>query len=108
MKEYEAVFQNQPVDVGEEFAKQQNHFLIGSKVPEFDPDTASGKIPWKGLALKQRVSYHPLTLQFEDRAPPDRRQVGAIPRRTLAHAHRRPADRRLILGGERRRVFKYL
>jgi alpha-D-xyloside xylohydrolase len=66
MKEYEAVFQNQPVDVGEEFAKQQNHFFIGSKVPEFDPDTASGKIPWKGLALKQRVSYHQLTLQFED------------------------------------------
>jgi alpha-D-xyloside xylohydrolase len=66
MKEYEAVFQNQPVDVSEEFAKQQNHFFIGSKVPEFDPDTASGKILWKGLALKQRVSYHQLTLQFED------------------------------------------
>jgi alpha-D-xyloside xylohydrolase len=58
MKEYEAVFQNQPVDVSEEFAKQQNHFFIGSKV--------SGKILWKGLALKQRVSYHQLTLQFED------------------------------------------
>ena len=66
MKEYEAVFQNQPVDVGEEFAMQQNHFVIGSKVPEFDPDTASGKILWKGLALKQRVSYHQLTLEFED------------------------------------------
>jgi alpha-D-xyloside xylohydrolase len=66
MKEYEAVFQNQPVDVGEEFAKQQNHFFIGSRVPEFDPGTASGKILWKGLALKQRVSYHQLTLQFED------------------------------------------
>ena len=36
------------------------------KVPEFGPDTASGKIRWKGLALKQRVSYHQLTLQFED------------------------------------------
>jgi alpha-D-xyloside xylohydrolase len=32
----------------------------------FDPDTASGRILWKGLALKQRVSYHQLTLQFED------------------------------------------
>ena len=42
MEEYEAVFQNQPVDVGEEFAKQQSHFFIGSKVLEFDPDTASG------------------------------------------------------------------
>ncbi|MCA1688265.1 MAG: DUF4968 domain-containing protein, partial [Actinobacteria bacterium] len=66
MGEYEAVLQNQPVDVSEEFARQQNHFFIGSRVLEFDPDAASGKILWKGLALKQRVSYHQLTLQFED------------------------------------------
>jgi alpha-D-xyloside xylohydrolase len=66
MKEYEVGFQNQPVDVSEEFARQQNHFFIGSKVPEFDPGTASGKILWRGIALKQRVSYHQLTLQFED------------------------------------------
>jgi alpha-D-xyloside xylohydrolase len=66
MKEYEAVFQNQPVDVSEEFTKQQNHFFIGSVVQEFDPQTASGKLLWRGLALKQRVSYHQLTLQFED------------------------------------------
>ena len=56
MKEYEAVFQNQPVDVSQEFAKQQNHFFIGSKVSEFDPATTSGNILWKGLALEQRVS----------------------------------------------------
>jgi alpha-D-xyloside xylohydrolase len=66
MKEYEAAFQNQPVDISEEFTKQQNHFFVGSQVTEFDPDTASGKILWRGLALKQRVSYHQLTLQFED------------------------------------------
>src|SRR5215216_4431671 len=66
MKEYEAAFQNQPVDVSEEFTKQQNHFFVGSVVQEFDPQTASGKILWRGLALKQRVSYHQLTLQFED------------------------------------------
>ena len=66
MKEYEAVLQNTPVDVSEEFAGQHNHFFIGSNVPEFDPDTASGKILWKGLALKQRVSYHQITLQYED------------------------------------------
>ena len=66
MKEYEAVFQNQPVDVSEEFTKQQNHFFVGSQVTEFDPQTASGKLLWRGLALKQRVSYHQLTLQFED------------------------------------------
>src|SRR4051795_7714113 len=66
VKEYEAAFQNQPVDVSEEFAKQQNHFFVGSQVTEFDPDTASGEILWRGLSLKQRVSYHQLTLQFED------------------------------------------
>jgi alpha-D-xyloside xylohydrolase len=66
MKEYKAAFQNQPVDVSEEFTKQQNHFFVGSVVQEFDPQTASGEILWRGLALKQRVSYHQLTLQFED------------------------------------------
>lgn len=66
MKEYEAALQNEPVDISEEFAKQQNHFFVGSQVTEFDPHTASGEILWRGLALKQRVSYHQLTLQFED------------------------------------------
>src|SRR5215203_3235700 len=66
MKEYEAAFQNQPVDVSEEFTKQHNHFFVGSTIQEFDPQTASGEILWRGLALKQRVSYHQLTLQFED------------------------------------------
>jgi alpha-D-xyloside xylohydrolase len=66
LKEYEAAFQNQPVDVSEEFTKQHNHFFVGSAVQEFDPQTASGKLLWRGLALKQRVSYHQLTLQFED------------------------------------------
>jgi alpha-D-xyloside xylohydrolase len=66
MKEYEVAFQNQPVDISEEFTKQQNHFFVGSVVQEFAPNTASGKILWRGLALKQRVSYHQLTLQFED------------------------------------------
>jgi hypothetical protein len=66
VKEYEAAFQNQPVDVSEEFTKQRNHFFVGSVVRGFDPNTASGEILWRGLALKQRVSYHQLTLQFED------------------------------------------
>src|SRR5918994_4542844 len=66
MKEYEAAFQNQPVDVSEEFTKQHNHFFVGWLVQESDPQTASGEILWRGLALKQRVSYHQLTLQVED------------------------------------------
>jgi hypothetical protein len=36
MREYEADLQNHPVDVSEEFARQQNHFFIGSKVPYSD------------------------------------------------------------------------
>jgi len=66
VEEYGTVLQNQPVDVSEEFARQQNHFFIGSKVLEFDPGSASGRVLWKGLALNQRVSYHQLTLQFEN------------------------------------------
>jgi alpha-D-xyloside xylohydrolase len=64
--EYENVLQNQPVDVSEEWRRQENHFFIGEKVEGFDPLGASGEIRWKGLSLKQRVSYHQLTLQFED------------------------------------------
>jgi alpha-D-xyloside xylohydrolase len=66
MGEHGAELQNEPVDVSEEFARQQNHFFIGSKVSALNPEAASGKILWKGIALKQRVSYHQLTLEFED------------------------------------------
>ena len=66
MKEHETFLQNQPVDVSGEFAKQQNHFFVGSKVSELDPDAASGRIFWRGLSLRQRVSYHQLTLEFDD------------------------------------------
>jgi alpha-D-xyloside xylohydrolase len=70
VKEYEALLQNQPVDVSEQFTSQHNHYFIGSAVREIDPDnasgSASGEILWKGISLRQRVSYHQLTLEFED------------------------------------------
>lgn len=66
MGEYGSAFQNEPVDVSGEFARQENHFFVGSKVPKFDPRSASGTILWKGVSLMQRVSYHQLTLQLED------------------------------------------
>ena len=66
MGEYGTVFQNEPVDVSEEFGKQENHFFVGERVDGFDPVSASGQILWRGLSLKQRVSYHQLTLQLED------------------------------------------
>jgi len=64
--EYNVTLQNQPVDVSEEFNKQESHFFIGSKVEDFDPERATGKIKWKRLALKQRISYHQVTLPFDD------------------------------------------
>ncbi|HEX2742702.1 MAG TPA: TIM-barrel domain-containing protein, partial [Rubrobacter sp.] len=66
MGEFGIVFQNEPVDISEEFSKQENHFFIGDRVEEFDPASGSGKICWKSLSLKQRVSYHQITLQLED------------------------------------------
>src|SRR5215211_6819382 len=66
MGEFGVVFQNEPVDVSEEFSRQENHFFLGDSIEEFDPESASGKICWKSLALKQRVSYHQITTQFED------------------------------------------
>lgn len=66
MREYETPLQNQPVDVSNEFGKQENHYFIGTELRSFDERSASGEILWKSLALKQRVSYHQLTFQFED------------------------------------------
>jgi alpha-D-xyloside xylohydrolase len=66
MGEFGVVFQNEPVDVSEEFSRQENHFFVGEKVEEFDPESASGRLSWKSLSLKQRVSYHQITSQFED------------------------------------------
>src|SRR5215203_5795853 len=66
MRQFANTAQNQPIDTSEEFAKQENHFFIGSKIEEFDKISASGKIRWQGQALKQRVSYHQITPQFED------------------------------------------
>src|SRR5918998_1248738 len=66
MSEYAVSFQNQPVDVSEEFSKQESHYFIGSNVEEFDQQSATGKLWWKSMALKQRVSYHQVTLPLED------------------------------------------
>src|SRR5919202_203837 len=66
MRQFANAVQNQPIDVSEEFGKQENHFFIASKTEEFDRSSASGKIRWKGQALKQRVSYHQLTPQLKD------------------------------------------
>jgi hypothetical protein len=65
MGEFGVVFQNEPVDVSEEFSKPENHFFVGDRVEEFDPESASGRLCWKSFSLKQRVSYHQITTQLE-------------------------------------------
>src|SRR5829696_9558233 len=66
MGEYGSVFQNEPVDISEEFARQENHFFVCDGLEEFDPEAALGRIRWKSFSLKQRVSYHQLTVEVED------------------------------------------
>ena len=53
MGEYEVRVQNQPVDISGKFGRQANHFFVGERTEDFDPASASGKILWKSLSLKQ-------------------------------------------------------
>jgi alpha-D-xyloside xylohydrolase len=39
MGEFGVVFQNEPVDVSEEFSRQENHFFVGDRIEEFDPES---------------------------------------------------------------------
>ena len=52
MTEHETTLQNQPVDISEEFGKQENHFFVGWRVEEFDRHAASGTITWRGPGTK--------------------------------------------------------
>src|SRR5215204_4244353 len=130
MKEYEAAFQNQPVDVSEEFTKQQNHFFVGSGVRppnRLGRDTLEGPRPQAaslppsahapvrglqglggytagGIRGRASASFLALVRQPEDGAPPARRPCTWDPRRTLPHVQRTSSDRRLFLGDERSRI----
>lgn len=44
MRQFANAAQNQPIDVSEEFAKQENHFFIASKIEEFDRSSATLRI----------------------------------------------------------------
>lgn len=67
MSEYAVSFQNQPVDVSEEFSKQENHFFIGSRVEEFDPRSAGppagGSSPKEVLSWVTGMRFHPKDLE---------------------------------------------
>ena len=72
MGEYGVVFQNEPIDVSREFARQENHYFVGSKVPKFDPLSASGTMAVDGadssvaeglVCLPEGGELHHLRLQ---------------------------------------------
>ena len=66
MGEQSVGLQNQPVDVSGEFGRQENHFFVADSAVSLDAASGEGSILWRGMALRQRVSYHQLTLQLED------------------------------------------
>ena len=61
----ENLLQNRPVDVRSEFADQRNHFYVPDRLVEFDRERWEGRVSWRPVAMKQRVSYHQLTVQLE-------------------------------------------
>lgn len=74
MGEYGMAFQNEPVDVSGEFARQESYDFVGWKVPEFDPLSASGTMAVYGadssvaeglVCLPEGGELHHLRLQRE-------------------------------------------
>src|SRR3712207_2980807 len=74
MGEYGMAFQNEPVDVSREFARQESHYFVGWKVPEFDPLSAPGTMAVYGadssvaeglVCLPEGGELHHLRLQRE-------------------------------------------
>src|ERR671933_7286 len=56
MRQFANAVQNQPIDMSEEFAKQENHFFIGSKIAEFDPRSARLQMSTQIAAIREDAS----------------------------------------------------
>ena len=65
MRDYDYPYLNQPSDVSEEFSRQENHFFIGTRLDEFDPENATGAIRWDRYTLRQRMSFNQVTPLLE-------------------------------------------
>jgi alpha-D-xyloside xylohydrolase len=65
LRNYDYSYLNQPSDVSEEFARQENHFFVGMRLDEFDPESATGAIRWERYTLRQRMSFNQVTPLLE-------------------------------------------
>ncbi len=71
MRDYAHRYLNQSIDVSEEFSKEENRFFLGTRVEDFDPDSASGSLRWERYDLRHRMSFNQLT-------PILKRTVGSV------------------------------
>jgi alpha-D-xyloside xylohydrolase len=65
LRDYDYPYLNQPSDVSEEFSRQENHFFVGMRLDEFDPENATGAIRWDRYTLRQRMSFNQVTPLLE-------------------------------------------
>jgi alpha-D-xyloside xylohydrolase len=65
MRNYDHPYLNQPSDVSEEFAREENHFFVGMSLDSFDPGSATGTIRWERYTLRQRMSFNQITPLLE-------------------------------------------
>jgi alpha-D-xyloside xylohydrolase len=65
LRDYDYPYLNQPSDVSEEFARQENHFFVAMGLDEFDPEGATGTIRWDRYTLRQRMSFNQVTPLLE-------------------------------------------
>jgi alpha-D-xyloside xylohydrolase len=65
LRDYDHRYLNQPVDVSQEFSRQENHFFLGARLQDFDPDSASGSLLWERHNFRQRMSFNQITPLFE-------------------------------------------
>jgi alpha-D-xyloside xylohydrolase len=61
LRDYAHQYLNQSIDVSQEFSKEENRFFLGTRVEDFDPDSASGSLRWERYDLRHRMSFNQLT-----------------------------------------------
>jgi hypothetical protein len=54
LRDYDYPYLNQPSDVSEEFARQENHFFVAMGLDEFDPESATGTRDWTESSTPRR------------------------------------------------------
>jgi alpha-D-xyloside xylohydrolase len=65
LRNYDFPYLNQPRDISEEFAKEENTHFIASRAENFDATAAAGTVRWERYTLRQRMSFNQVTPLFE-------------------------------------------